>query len=62
MNEAEKWAIGQEATYIMLNSGNREERKIAHKFYLNRGYKDKTTGFSKPLDKQIVKNEKDLKL
>jgi len=46
----------------MLNSGNREERKIAHKFYLNRGYKDKTTGFSKPLDKQIVKNEKDLKL
>jgi GNAT superfamily N-acetyltransferase len=62
MNEAEKWAIGQEVTYIMLNSGNREERKIAHRFYLNMGYKDKSTGFSKPLDKQIIKNEKDLKL
>ena len=62
MNEAEKWAIGQEATYIMLNSGNREERKIAHKFYLNMGYKDKSTGFSKPLGKRIIKNGKDLKL
>ncbi|MCF6800399.1 GNAT family N-acetyltransferase [Bacillus sp. ET1] len=62
MNEAEKWAIGQEATHILLNSGNREERKLAHKFYLTMGYKDKSTGFSKSLDKQIIKNEEGLKL
>ncbi|MBQ4870354.1 GNAT family N-acetyltransferase [Priestia megaterium] len=62
MNEAEKWAIGQEATHIMLNSGNIEERKVAHKFYLNMGYKNKSTGFSKSLDKQIINKEKDLKL
>ena len=55
MCEAEKWAVNQGATYVMLNSGNREERKEAHKFYLNRGYKDKSTGFSKLLDKQSTK-------
>ncbi|WP_253202780.1 hypothetical protein [Priestia aryabhattai] len=54
--------IGQGVTHIMLNSVNREERKLAHKFYLNRSYKDKITGFSKPLDKQIIKNEEDLKI
>ncbi|MFE7083275.1 GNAT family N-acetyltransferase [Priestia megaterium] len=59
MNEAEKWAMEQEAAYIMLNSGNRKERKAAHKFYLNMGYKDKSTGFSKPLDQQSIKNEKE---
>ncbi|MGE7308005.1 GNAT family N-acetyltransferase [Priestia megaterium] len=59
MREAEKWAMEQEATYIILNSGNREERKAAHKFYLNMGYKDKSTGFSKPLDQQNIKNEKE---
>jgi len=57
MCEAEKWAMEQEATYIMLNSGRREERKVAHKFYLNMGYKDKSTGFSKLLDKQSIKND-----
>jgi GNAT superfamily N-acetyltransferase len=62
MNEAEKWAIEQEATHILLNSGNREERKVAHKFYLNMGYKNKSTGFSKSLDNQIIKKEKDLKI
>lgn len=51
MHEAEKWAMGQEATHITLNSGNREERRAAHKFYLNMGYKDQSTGFSKLLDK-----------
>ncbi|MEI4529354.1 GNAT family N-acetyltransferase [Priestia megaterium] len=55
MCEAEKWAINQGATYIMLNSGNREERKAAHKFYLNMRYKDMSTGFSKLLDKQSAK-------
>ncbi|MGW9019444.1 hypothetical protein [Priestia megaterium] len=54
--------IGQGVTHIMLNSINKEERKLAHKFYLNRDYKDKSTGFSKSLDKQIIKNEEDLKI
>lgn len=59
MREAEKWAIKQGATHIMLNSGNREERKAAHKFYLNMGYTDKSTGFSKSLgDQQILKGNK----
>ncbi|MFE7082936.1 GNAT family N-acetyltransferase [Priestia megaterium] len=59
MNEAEKWATKQEATHIMLNSGNREERKAAHKFYLNMGYTDKSTGFSKSLeDKHILQINK----
>jgi GNAT superfamily N-acetyltransferase len=62
MHEAEKWATRQGVAYVMLNSGNREERKAAHKFYHDMGYESKSTGFSKPLDKQIIKNEKDLKL
>lgn len=55
MCEAEKWAIKQGASYVMLNSGNREERRAAHNFYLNMGYEDKSKGFSKLLDKQSTK-------
>lgn len=49
IQEAEKWAIEQGATAIGLNSGNREERKGAHQFYLEMGYKEKSIGFSKGL-------------
>ncbi|MEM5003156.1 GNAT family N-acetyltransferase [Priestia megaterium] len=51
MHEAEKWATRQGASYIILNSGNRAERKAAHKFYHDMGYEGKSTGFSKLLDK-----------
>jgi GNAT superfamily N-acetyltransferase len=49
VQEAENWAKEQGAIAIGLNSGNREERKNAHQFYLNMGYKDKSIGFSKSL-------------
>ncbi|MBU7595684.1 GNAT family N-acetyltransferase [Metabacillus halosaccharovorans] len=49
IQEAESWAKEQGAIAIGLNSGNREERKNAHQFYLNMGYKDKSIGFSKSL-------------
>jgi len=59
IHEAEKWAIKLGATHIMLNSGNREERKAAHKFYLNMGYANKSTGFFKSLeDKHSLKSNK----
>ncbi|MFD2444155.1 GNAT family N-acetyltransferase [Bacillus sp. CGMCC 1.16607] len=47
LQEAESWAVEQGAIEIGLNSGNREERKIAHQFYFNMGYEGKSTGFSK---------------
>jgi GNAT superfamily N-acetyltransferase len=49
IQEAESWARKQGAISIGLNSGNREERKEAHQFYLNMGYKDKSIGFTKNL-------------
>ncbi|MBU9721635.1 MULTISPECIES: GNAT family N-acetyltransferase [Bacillaceae] len=47
LQEAESWAKEQGAMAIGLNSGNREERKNAHQFYLKMGYKIKGIGFSK---------------
>ncbi|WP_299095109.1 GNAT family N-acetyltransferase [uncultured Metabacillus sp.] len=49
IQEAECWAKEQGAIAIGLNSGKREERKNAHQFYINMGYKEKSTGFSKSL-------------
>lgn len=49
IQEAESWARKQGAVSIGLNSGNREERKRAHQFYLNMGYEDRSIGFSKNL-------------
>ncbi|HZH59875.1 MAG TPA: GNAT family N-acetyltransferase [Metabacillus sp.] len=49
IREAEVWSREQGAIAIGLNSGNRDERKNAHQFYKNMGYKDKSTGFSKSL-------------
>lgn len=49
IQEAERWAKKQGAIAIGLNSGIREERKQAHQFYLNMGFKDKSIGFSKSL-------------
>ncbi|MDG5471270.1 GNAT family N-acetyltransferase [Jeotgalibacillus sp. ET6] len=49
IQRAEKWAKEQGAIAIGLNSGNREERKGAHQFYIEMGYKNKSIGFSKDL-------------
>jgi GNAT superfamily N-acetyltransferase len=47
MQKASAWAIENGATQIVLNSGNREERKTAHAFYQHLGFEPKTTGFVK---------------
>lgn len=49
IHEAENWASEQGAIAIVLNSGNREERKAAHQFYLSMGYQDKSVGYRKSL-------------
>ncbi|WP_249871345.1 GNAT family N-acetyltransferase [Oceanobacillus saliphilus] len=35
---------------LVLNSGNRDERKDSHRFYERRGFEGKATGFYKVLD------------
>lgn len=47
--EAETWATQKGITTIVLNSGNKEERRAAHAFYEKNGYKAKSTGFYKKL-------------
>lgn len=47
LQEAEKFARESGAKAIILNSGNREERKAAHKFYERNGYECKSLGFVK---------------
>lgn len=49
MLTVEDWAKKNRCTLITLNSGNREERIVAHNFYKNLGYVGKSTGFSKVL-------------
>jgi len=49
IQEAEKWAKSQDITAIVLNSGNRKDRKQAHEFYQRLGYLPKSTGFTKEL-------------
>lgn len=49
LKSCEQWAINQGCNAITLNSGNREERQIAHNFYKGNGYIGKSTGFVKRL-------------
>lgn len=49
MLAVEDWAKKNDCIAIILNSGNREERIAAHKFYKSLGYLEKSTGFSKSL-------------
>jgi GNAT superfamily N-acetyltransferase len=49
IQKAEDWAIELGAHDILVNSGNREERKVAHAFYQQMGYALKTSGFVKNL-------------
>lgn len=37
------------ANAVILNSGNKEERKGAHLYYTSMGYRAKSTGFVKPV-------------
>ena len=50
LQKATDWAIELGASHILLNSGNRDERKEAHAFYQHLGFEPKTTGFVKTLN------------
>ncbi|MEK9198500.1 GNAT family N-acetyltransferase [Ureibacillus sp. 179-F W5.1 NHS] len=50
LNACEQWAIEIGAKTITLNSGNREEREVAHLFYKRNGFEGKSTGFIKKLN------------
>ena len=47
MGAAEDWAKDIGANTVLLNCGNRDERKIAQQFYRNLGYQVKSSGFIK---------------
>jgi GNAT superfamily N-acetyltransferase len=47
MEAAENWAREIGAGTILLNCGNREERKVAQQFYQKIGYQIKSSGFVK---------------
>ena len=51
MQRAEEWGLEKGADSVLLNSGNREERKVAHLFYKRLGYEAKSTGFFKRIKK-----------
>jgi GNAT superfamily N-acetyltransferase len=49
MEAAENWAREIGAHTILLNCGNRDERRVAHQFYQKVGYQIKSSGFIKKL-------------
>ncbi|SER05059.1 GNAT family N-acetyltransferase [Piscibacillus halophilus] len=49
LKAAEAWAKDQSCHMLTLNSGNREERQKAHKFYERNGYVGSATGYYKKL-------------
>ena len=46
---SEDWATKQGLNTVLINSGNRNERKAAHAFYQKMGYAVKSSGFVKEL-------------
>lgn len=46
---AELWAKEQGVNQLILTSGNREERTIAHKFYPSMGFELTSSGYKKEL-------------
>jgi GNAT superfamily N-acetyltransferase len=46
---SEDWAMEQDLHTIIINSGNRDDRKVAHVFYHKMGYTIKSSGFVKQL-------------
>ena len=49
LDEAVAWAKENEASGIIINSGNRQERYFAHMFYKKMGYDEKSIRFAKSL-------------
>ncbi|TPE69145.1 GNAT family N-acetyltransferase [Halalkalibacterium halodurans] len=49
LQAVEDWAIKHDISTIVLNSGNRQERQIANRFYEAAGFVPKATGFYKQL-------------
>ncbi|MFC7061877.1 GNAT family N-acetyltransferase [Halobacillus seohaensis] len=49
MEKAEDWARMKKANRLILNSGNRKERKGAHSVYEKLGFEGKATGFYKDI-------------
>lgn len=47
ISAAEKWAREKGATKLALNSGNRDERNDAHRFYTRLGFTGSATGYNK---------------
>ena len=43
----EDWARTINASSLILNCGNREERKAAHAFYVRNGFQPRSTGYAK---------------
>ena len=46
---SEEWAAEQGLNAVIINSGNRDDRKAAHVFYHKMGYTIKSSGFVKQL-------------
>lgn len=49
LKASEQWAVEQGLNTVLINSGNRDERKAAHAFYHKMGYVIKSSGFVKEL-------------
>ncbi len=47
MKQAEAWGKSKGASTLMLNSGNRDERKKTHEIYKSWGFEGTATGFYK---------------
>ena len=50
LKAVEDFAKQHQISRILLNSSNREERKVAHQFYKNLGFEAKSTGFNKSIE------------
>lgn len=49
LSAAEDWAAEQGLNAVIINSGNRDDRKAAHAFYQKMGYVVRSSGFVKQL-------------
>jgi GNAT superfamily N-acetyltransferase len=49
LKTSEQWAAEQGLNAVIINSGNRDDRKVAHEFYQKLGYVVKSSGFVKQL-------------
>ena len=49
IQEAERWASTRRAHYLLVNSGIRPERDVAHRFYVALGFDARSRGFKKSI-------------